>query len=1364
MSDSDKQCSISKFNGIDFPVWSLQMQSFLAAKDLDAVLTAVKTETNKAVFEAIDKKAKSYLLMSLDNQHVKLVLSCSTAKEIWDRLSAIHKQKSSTSKIVLQTQFFDARMNQGEKVAEYISRIEYLASQLKDAGEEVKDSTLVGKIVSGLPETYSSFMSSWMGMDAANMTLNNLLPRLMAEEAIKQKFDGAGSSAMAAQSNATKKGKNSKQPNRSSSKQNINELKKRTKCRKCGQKGHWKAECPQVSKDGEKQDDTRKQKQKTADSEESSAVVAEANFTDATDGWIIDSGATEHMTFEKSAFESYKQLDSPRVIRYGNSGYGYGIGIGDIKAQATLEGGKTKQLVIKDVLHVPGLRRKLFSVSASTNHGNVGKFSKDKLVITNSHGETQLIAKRDGNLYRAVINEIPSETHAALSEDNVELWHERLGHANKKIVELMIKNKVADGLPEKVGETQQRGSRAMINCISCALGKQHHKAYRLSTRRRAEEVGQRIHVDICGTVGVETISGSKYFVLFKDEFSNYRHIYFIKTKDQAYDSLKKCVATIEADTNQKVKRLVSDRGSELTSKRTQEFLMNQGISHEVSAPFTPQQNGFIERDNRTVMEAARSMLFHKKLEEKLWGEAANTAIYLMNRVPNKNTGNATPFELYFKRKPRLSHVRIFGSLAIIKQQEKKRSGYQQKLEPRGKKGILVGFDRDFTYRVYEPVSNSVIITRDVEVDETLSYHDEPRATNYDSLTNAINELPDTSISTGEYVSLPDLDSDSVPIEEASSDEADDPQEDIYENLPANVEEVSVQEQQPLPPPRTSSQQTSSSQQRRAEPVGVASTYNLRSRKRAEGDISEVLLAYDDEPSSYDEAVASQDSDSWIKAMDDEYESLMKNKTWILTKLPPGRKPITTKWVYKLKRKIDGSIERFKARLVARGFSQRAGLDYKETFSPVVRLDSVRLILAIAAHENLALIHFDVRTAFLHGTLEEDIYMLQPQGYEVKEDLVCKLVKSLYGLKQASRAWNTCFIEFLKKFNLVPLQKDSCILVRKASTDKITLLIAIYVDDGLACSSSKSLLKEVIAHLKSRFEISVMDPKCFVGLEIKRNRAERTLTISQNYYISRIIKRFNMSNAKPASTPADINLKLTKLGGADGEESKDVAVPYREAIGSLLYAVLGTRPDISYIVNYLARFCEQPKEIHWNAVKRVFKYLLQTQQYGLTYGPSKGKSNLICYVDADFAGDVESRKSTSGYMVLYGSTPIIWKSTKQSIVATSTTEAEFVAASTASREVLWARQLLFELGRQQQMPTKVYIDNQAAIKLVLNQQIHAKTKHIDVTYMFVRDIYNNREIDVEYIKTEDQIADFLTKPLAKSQFNRLVAMAGMSMAS
>lgn len=332
------------------------------------------------------------------------------------------------------------------------------------------------------------------------------------------------------------------------------------------------------------------------------------------------------------------------------------------------------------------------------------------------------------------------------------------------------------------------------------------------------------------------------------------------------------------------------------------------------------------------------------------------------------------------------------------------------------------------------------------------------------------------------------------------------------------------------------------------------------------------------------------------------------------------------------------------------------------------------------------------------------------------------------------------------------------MIRRSNQDKVTLMIAIYVDDGLACSNSVSLLKQVIQHLRSRFEISVMDPTCFVGLQIHRDRANRQLTINQGYYIKRIIARFNMSNANPVATPAELNLKLTSNGGPIGEMSRRVEVPYREAIGSLLYAVLGSRPDLAYIVSYLARYNEDPRQIHWNAVKRVFKYLTTTQTLGITYGP--GGNKLSCYTDADFASDVETRKSITEFILILNGGPVAWKSVRQRNVANSTTVAEFVAASTACVDVLWDRQLLLEIGRGQKHPTTLFIDNQGAVKLVFNQQVHSRTKHIDIPFMLIRDEFNKKNIFVEYLPGEDQIADMLTKPLARDRFIRLCQMAGM----
>lgn len=397
-----------------------------------------------------------------------------------------------------------------------------------------------------------------------------------------------------------------------------------------------------------------------------------------------------------------------------------------------------------------------------------------------------------------------------------------------------------------------------------------------------------------------------------------------------------------------------------------------------------------------------------------------------------------------------------------------------------------------------------------------------------------------------------------------------------------------------------------------------------------------------------------------------------------------------------------------------------------------------------------MIHFDVKTAFLHGSLNEEIYMEQPVGFVKGQNKVCKLQKNLYGLKQAPLEWNKCFTSFLEKFSLVPLIKDSCILIRRPRVGdaygQATLIIAIYVDDGLACCSNKKLLDDVVSHLRTRFEITVMDPTCFVGLQIRRDRAKKQLFVSQDAYIKKIIERFELQDAKFVTTPMIAGTSFCKEGVVDGKDKQQVDVPYREAIGSLMYASMGTRPDIAHSVNLLARFCESPRQAHWNAVKRVFRYFKGTAGHGIRF--ARKDEPLTCYVDADHAGDYDSRKSTTGYMLLFHGAPVIWKSTKQSIVATSSTEAEFVAATMACKEVMYARQLLKELGEKQKRATDMHIDNQSAMMLVINSQMHARTKHIDIAYMFIRDAYKRGVIRVLYVPTADQAADVFTKALAR----------------
>lgn len=515
----------------------------------------------------------------------------------------------------------------------------------------------------------------------------------------------------------------------------------------------------------------------------------------------------------------------------------------------------------------------------------------------------------------------------------------------------------------------------------------------------------------------------------------------------------------------------------------------------------------------------------------------------------------------------------------------------------------------------------------------------------------------------------------------------------------------------------------------------------------------------EEPISFEEAVNSKDANQWIQAMENEYDSLIKNDTWSLTTLPEGRNLIKNKWIYKVKLRIDGSVDRYKARLVVKGCSQREGVDYSETFSPVARLDSIRLILALAAENDLEMSHIDVKTAFLYGNIEEDIYMDEPQGFETNSGMVCKLQKSLYGLKQAPRAWNACFTNFLKHYGLEPIKSDPCIMIRKDTES--TLIIGLYVDDGLICCKDKNTLDDILSNLKSRFDISIMDPQCFLGLQLTRNREDKSIHINQEFYIKKVIERFQMNNANGISTPFDSNLKLSKDGTDDGEDHETIRVPYRQAIGSLMYAMVGCRPDIAYSVNFLAKFSEQPKSSHWNAIKRILRYLIDTKDYGLRYsGSCEYPSELVCYVDSDFAGDIDTRRSTAGYLLMYNGSPLFWKSTRQQTVAMSTTEAEFVAVSLAVRDILWLRQALNELGQEQLGPTEVFVDNQSALKLIANNQIHSRTKHIDVKHMFIREKQANGEIDCIYKNTDEQIADICTKALAKDRYIKLRELMGM----
>lgn len=381
----------------------------------------------------------------------------------------------------------------------------------------------------------------------------------------------------------------------------------------------------------------------------------------------------------------------------------------------------------------------------------------------------------------------------------------------------------------------------------------------------------------------------------------------------------------------------------------------------------------------------------------------------------------------------------------------------------------------------------------------------------------------------------------------------------------------------------------------------------------------------------------------------------------------------------------------------------------------------------------------------------------PDGIETdRDEKICKLNRPLYGLKQAARCWNQRFKDILKEINFKVSEGDQCVFYRNFDREKV--YIALYVDDGLIFASSRETLNNIFNALREKFEITEGKTDVFVGMEIKRDREKRTIFIHQKSYIDRIIAYFDMDQAKPVSIPADPHATLSSK---DNDITPSNSIPYREAIGSLLFLATVSRPDTSYAVGLVSRFLNKYDLTHWHAVQRIFKYFIETKDYGILYqGNSANYYSLVGYSDSDFASDLDSRRSTSGYIFKLANGPVTWKSKRQDTVSLSTTEAEYIAASLACKEIIWLRKLLSGIGHRCSHPIKLYIDNQSAIKLVKNQEFHSRTKHIDVQYHFIREKYEDKTIDVRYIPSEDQLADTLTKPLPRAQFEKLRSKIGV----
>ena len=856
---------------------------------------------------------------------------------------------------------------------------------------------------------------------------------------------------------------------------------------------------------------------------------------------------------------------------------------------------------------------------------------------------------------------------------------------------------------EKDGILGPLGLDPYPTCESCLKGKMTKSPF-TGTFTRAKDLLELIHSDVCGPFSVMARGGFFYFVTFTDDYSRYGHVYLMKNKSDTLDFFKEYKTLVENQTGKHIKAIRSDRGGEYMSTEFDMFLKEHGIISQLTPPGTPQLNGVAERRNRTLLDKVRSMLSYTDLPISLWGYALQTAAYIINRCPSKST-STTPYEIWRGRKPSLRHMRIWGCPAYVK-----KTKVDNKLETRSLIARFIGYPEDsMGYLFYLHNDQTIIVA--------LKAHFLEEEFVWEGGKGREIILGEQS-QTPKEASIPDV------VSEPSSSQT----------VLRRSGRVSH------PPER----------------------YGLL--LQGEHDLHAVAEGHHgDDPSTYEQAMTDVDSMRWLEAMQAEMDSMYSNQVWTLVDLPDGFRPIGCKWIYKRKIGPDGKVDTYKARLVAKGYSQKEGIDYEETFSPVAMIKSIRILLAMAAYLDYEIWQMDVKTAFLNGFLKEDIYMEQPRGFTSEADShkVCKLRKSIYGLKQASRSWNLRFDEVVRNYGFVKNEDEPCVY-RKSSGSIISFLV-LYVDDILLIGNDIGALSSVKAWLSTEFSMKDLGEATYIlGIRIFRDRVKRMIGLSQALYLEKVLKRFGMEDSKKGFLPVRHGVHLSKSMCPQSEEDRKemIGIPYASAVGSLMYAMLCTRPDIAYAVSIVSRFQANPGREHWQTVKSILKYLRRTKDMILVYG--NGELKVDGYTDSDFQSDVDDRRSISGFVFTLNGGAVSWKSSKQSTTADSTTEAEYIAASEAAKEGVWIRKFLEELQvfPEVERPLTLWCDNTGAIAQAKEPRSHSRSKHIERKYHVIRDFVEKGYIAMQKIPSADNVADPLTKPLAQAVLDRHLEKMGI----
>ncbi|PKU71322.1 Retrovirus-related Pol polyprotein from transposon TNT 1-94 [Dendrobium catenatum] len=1304
----------------NYPIWRMQIFQQFAANGYSGHLTGTIPAPEEITSDAyirwkiVDSNLLSALFSTISQSILPYIITSATTHDAWTVLERRLQPTSRSRVMQLKNELYRITMKD-QSLQQYLNRIKSIVDNISASGSKVESEDVILHILNGLPPTFNSFKStihnslSPINLDTFYSLLCNEDIHLQQEQQLDIAQAASQTALYAAQngqfrSRPTKKffkNKNvqySSQPNQSAAPTLPNPS--RPTCQICGKLGHIAINCWHRSNPKYAPTDTRQPR-----------ALLTNQTANPTQDWVLDSGASTHLTpdannlFYPTAYTGSDSVSTANgtSLPIQNSGQGL-LPLPD----------HARKLFLHNLLHVPALTHNLLSVSKLTKDNSISiSFDANGFVIKDLQDRRPLLHGRLLNgLYQ--IQHHRAATHSALTATNSTspLWHARLGHPNSTILSTLAKQfSDIQTVPHS------------FSCISCNLAKSHKLSFNKNDSISSQPF-ELIHTDVWGPAPQISNDGYRYYIIFIDNHTRYSWLYFMHTKNEALSKFKSLCSLIKTQYNKTPKALRSDGGGEFTSTSFKLFLQENGIQQQLSCPHTPEQNGLAERKHRHLLEITRALLHASNVPHKFWADALSTAHYLVNLLPSKAINLKIPFQRLQGKPPTYSHLRTFGCLCFpwLKPYT------TNKFSPRSAECVFLGYSPNHKgYRCYDIKNDRLYTSRHVVFHENSFPY---------TITNQPTPQPEQHLTPAHSpLLLPPATNSSISIQTTTPSRLHNPQQHMT-NLPSNTYQSPTASPICSSPTRLSTQQSPPRHQMQTRlKSGISKPKQIFN-----------LLAHSSQPetpSTYNQASKSA---HWTRAMTEEFQALKAQNTWSLVPKPSNKSVLGSKWTFKTKLLPNGQVDRYKARLVALGYNQQFGINYTETFSPVAKMPTIRLLLTLAVNRQWPMHQLDVSNAFLHGDLPDDIYMRQPPGFTDpnQPDAVCKLQKSLYGLKQAPRQWFTKLTTFLQTQGFRFSRSDPSLLIFHKNNIQIYFLI--YVDDFLITGNNASAIKQLLQQLQAQFALKQLGQiSLFLGIQVLQST--NGYFLSQQHYATKILHDAGYGTCNPATTPATPSSKPVPSASPPFHDP----TLYRKLAGSLQYLSI-TRPDIAFATNAVCQHMQYPTDQDFKALKRLLRYIKGTITYGLPI--NTGPLELRTYTDADWASDSSDRKSISGYCSFLGPTIISWTVKKQATVAKSSTEAEYRALSAATSEVLWLRRLAEELNIPQPAPTPIYCDNTSAIAIAKNPVFHARTKHIEIDYHFIRHHIDSNAIQLIHIGSNDQIADILTKPFPITRFNDL----------